>query len=131
MNNRINIFCLISGIVCLITAFLHLIAGQANVIQPFLKSGLLPDAKYTLLACWHMITAYLFTSGCMLIYIGITPGFKAGIVLSRFIGVQFIAFAIIFLIINFMVSSPKFFLSLPQWILLLPIGLLAIKGKQK
>ena len=69
MNN----WWLISGIIGLITACIHLIGGHFGAVKPFLKSDLAPVPKAILHACWHMVTIILFLSVFELIHFFYKP----------------------------------------------------------
>ena len=123
-----NYWWLVSGIIGLITAFIHLIGGHFDPIKPFLKSDLAPIPKATLHACWHMVTIILFLSAFELIYLGIKPSQRGGDLLAMFVGIQFVGFSIVFLIISFSGKWKNKLFALPQWTLLLPVGVISIVG---
>ncbi len=123
-----NHWWLISGNIGLITAGIHLIGGHFGVIKPFGKSDLEPVPKAVLHACWHMVTLILFLAAFELIYLGIKPFQAGGSLVAMFIGIQFVGFSIIFLIISFSGNWKNKLFILPQWTLLLPIGVISIVG---
>ena len=123
-----NYWWITSGGIGFLTASIHLIAGHFDPIKPFVQSDLAPVPKATLYACWHMVTVILFFSAGTLIYLGIRPEQNGSNLISIFIGVQFVAYAIVFLTFNLIGNWKNKLLSLPQWTLLLPIGILAIIG---
>ncbi|MBU8934724.1 MAG: hypothetical protein KOO62_12065 [candidate division Zixibacteria bacterium] len=94
-----NYWWLVSGGIGLVTAFIHLTRGQFDVIKPFLHCDLAAVPKATLHACWHMVTVILFASAIALLYLGVNPIGKGSNVLALFIGGQFVAYAIVFLVI--------------------------------
>ncbi|MCP4567193.1 MAG: hypothetical protein GY841_06410 [FCB group bacterium] len=123
-----NYWWLVSGGIGLITAFIHLISGQSGVIKPFLLCDLAAMPRAVLHACWHMITVILFASAIALLYLGVNPISSGSNVLALFIGGQFVAYAIVFLVFSFIGNWSRKLMRLPQWTLLLPIGVLAIVG---
>jgi len=123
-----NYWWITSGGIGFLTAGIHLIAGHFNPIKPFVQSDLAPEPKATLHACWHMVTVLLFFSAGTLVYLGIRPEQNGSNLVSFLIGVQFVAYAIVFLTFNLIGNWKNKLLSLPQWTLLLPIGILAIIG---
>ncbi len=123
-----NYWWLVSGALGLFTAFLHLIGGQVDVIRAFLKCDLTAVPKATLHACWHMVTVTLFASAIALLYFGVYPTSPGSNALASFIGGQFVAYAIVFLILALGGNWSIKLVRLPQWILLLPIGVLSILG---
>ena len=68
-----NYWWLVSGGIGLLTALVHLIGGQLEVIKPFLQCDLAAVPKATLHACWHMVTVILFASAIALLYSGVNP----------------------------------------------------------
>ncbi len=123
-----NYWWLVSGGIGLITAFIHLIGGQFDVIKPFLQCDLVAVPKATLHACWHMVTVILFASAIALLYSGVNPTSTGSNALALFIGGQFVAYAIVFLVFALAGNWGKKLIRLPQWTLLLPIGVLSIVG---
>ena len=122
-----NVCIFASGLVCLFTALVHILAGQADPIKPFLKSNLPDVPKATLLACWHMVSAILVISGLVLSYIGWYDD-KALYSTTVGFGITFIVFSGVFIAVGWYFFKSKSFIKLPQWTLLLPIGLLALIG---
>ena len=57
-----NIFWIIAAILNLLTAFVHTIGGQLDLVNPLLKSDLSEQAKTEWLGVWHMITIFLFAT---------------------------------------------------------------------
>jgi len=123
-----NYWWLVSGGLGLITAFIHLIGGQIGVIKPFLLCDLAAMPKAVLHACWHMVTVILFASAIALLYSGVNPTGTGSNVLTLFIGSQFVAYAIVFLVFALAGNWSRKLIRLPQWTLLLPIGVLSIVG---
>ncbi len=121
-----NNYWMIAGILCLFTAFVHLIGGQLDLVNPLLESNLTAQAKTEWLAVWHVITVILFLSAYYLIKSGLNPMKNQNSDVLQLIGILFILFSIVFI-----VSSLWMKIFAPQWILLLPIGLLALKKEQR
>ena len=121
-----NIFLIISGALNLFTFLLHVIGGQISLINPLLNSNLELQVKTELLGVWHMVTIILFVTSIILLYFGFKQGKKASIEILKFIGYLYISFSIPFIMISIIYG-----LLVPQWILLLQIGLLTIIGTKK
>ncbi|OFC70034.1 hypothetical protein [Alteromonas confluentis] len=122
-----NIWIFISGLIALLTSFIHIFAGQIEPVRPFLKSRLDGISKATLLACWHITSVTLLTSSCLLTYVGWVDEVKLYDVVF-FLGVLYCLYGIVFIVIGIYFFSASTLIKLPQWSLLLPIGLLAIWG---
>ncbi|MDP2489177.1 hypothetical protein Q8W38_07515 [Vibrio splendidus] len=122
-----NIWIFSSGLLALFTTLVHVFAGQIDPVRPFLKSKLDDIPKATLLACWHLVSVTLFISSLMLLYVG-WYGIDSLYFLIQLLGFLYILYASVFVAVGLYFFGAKVFVKLPQWILLLPIGLLANYG---
>lgn len=122
-----NIWIFSSGLLALLTTLVHVFAGQIDPVRPFLNSKLDDIPKATLLACWHLVSVTLFASSLMLLYVG-WYGIDSLYFLIQSLGFLYILYASVFVAVGLYFFGSKVFVKLPQWILLLPIGLLAIYG---
>ncbi|MEM7035368.1 MAG: hypothetical protein AAF570_00235 [Bacteroidota bacterium] len=128
---RKNIYLLIAGLVNLFTAFVHLLAGQSDLVSPLLESNLTLQARTEWLGAWHMISIILFASALYLL--------RAGLVGNR--GQQqksehapiCIAIGVVYILISLphAIASLAMWTFAPQWILLLPIGVLTLMGLRR
>jgi len=112
-----NKYLLIAGILCMVTAFLHLISGQASLVSPLLISNTTDQVKGEWIGVWHMVTIILFYSAWILL----RPFQSSQVELLKFLGKSFIAFGLVFVM-----TSLYFGLLTPQFILLIPIGVLIL-----
>lgn len=119
-----------AGALGIFTAFVHLVAGGADILAPFLEAPLPPEVKGTLHACWHMVTVLLFTSGAALFASAFSkrPGAAT---LARFLGAQYLGHGSVFLAVAWLGRGGIGPWALPQWALLLPVGALALAGARK
>ncbi|KJY73434.1 hypothetical protein TW78_09650 [Vibrio coralliilyticus] len=122
-----NTWVLIAGLICLFTSCVHVFAGQLDPVRPFLKSDLPDIPKATLLACWHMVSATLIICGLVLTYVGwLNVTSFENVVIG--ISIAFIIFSVVFLSVGWYFFNLKAFTTLPQWTLLLPIGVFGLVG---
>ena len=123
----VNTWIFSAGIFGLLTSCIHLFAGQMEPIRPLLQSDLADIPKATLLACWHMVSATLVLSGFVLTYVG---WFNLNSYQNVVIGISasFIIFSVVFIGVGWYFFNLKTFTKLPQWVLLLPIGILGLIG---
>lgn len=121
-----NIYWVIGGLLNAFTAVLHTIDGQKTLIDPLLDSALELTIKIQLLGVWHMVTIMLFVSSYALLRHGLSPKANGQGALIRQIGYLYVLFAAAFILASIWGTSFA-----PQWILLLPIGGLALLGCQK
>ncbi|MET9621899.1 hypothetical protein ABZZ37_14165 [Streptomyces sp. NPDC006464] len=123
-----NGWLLAAGITALGVAAVHIVGGRRDVVRPLLSCGIADEPKRVLHAVWHMVSVDLVLSGLVLLRLsltGSTPG--AGLV-AWFVAAHFIAYAAAFLVVTLSVGWPRPLLRLPQWILLLPVAVLAAAG---
>ncbi|ROV60591.1 hypothetical protein EGH82_08770 [Vibrio ponticus] len=122
-----NIWILSAGILGLFTTLVHVFAGQVDPVKPFLKSNLDPIPKATLLACWHLVSATLLFNSLILTYTG-WFSFSQLYTTTLLLGLLYLLFTLVFISVGWYFFKLRVFFTLPQWILLLPIGLLATYG---
>ncbi|MEM9258623.1 MAG: hypothetical protein AAGA62_03190, partial [Bacteroidota bacterium] len=124
MTSR-NYYWLIAGILCLLTALVHTIGGQFELVDPLMVGSLSPTAKVQWLGVWHVVTVMLFGGAFWLIRGGWLPA-SASLALLNNIAYLFVLFAVVFV-----VASIAQGIHALQWVLLLPIGLLTIIGSRR
>ena len=116
----------IAGVLNLITALTHLVAGQMDLVNPLSNSSLNVQQKAEWIGVWHVVTIFLlFTS-----YLFIRAGFFE-VNTSNAQPLKPFAALYILMGLPFIVSSIYFSVLAPQWILLMPIGVLLIIGLRK
>ncbi|HFG1639917.1 TPA: hypothetical protein ACGFW1_003606 [Vibrio cholerae] len=116
-----------AGVIGLFTSCVHIFAGQMDPFKPFLKSDLADIPKATLLACWHIVSAILVLCGFALTYVGwFNLDSFQNVVVG--ISVSFITFSFVFIGVGWYFFKIKTSIKLPQWVLLLPIGILGLIG---
>lgn len=123
--NRILI---IAALIATFTTVVHIFAGGADVATPLLASTLAAEPKLTLYAVWHMASVALALSAVALL-IGSLPKYaEAARYLVLFISVLWCAFGVVFLVVVIIQPESGWLFKLPQWMLLLPVGLLGLWG---
>ncbi|MEU7011425.1 hypothetical protein [Streptomyces sp. NPDC046332] len=124
-----NGWLLAAGITALGVAAVHLVGGHRDVVRPLLSCGLADEPKRVLHAVWHMVSGDLMLSGLALIYLSsLTNGTSGTALAVWFIAAHFTAYAAVFLVVTLSVGWTRPLLRLPQWILLLPVAVLAAAG---
>lgn len=124
MNHPLLAAILLGGL----TALIHLLAGGQDVTAPLLAAPLETAPKFTLYAVWHMATLSLLASVAAWIYCLYQP---AGAVLGIFLGVLWCGFGLVFLAVSAAFPEYDLLWQLPQWLLLLSCGLLAVWGLKR
>lgn len=108
------------------TAVIHIIAGGADVAAPLLASPLAGEPKLTLYAVWHMASVALSMSAAALVIGSLPRHAHAARYLVLFVSSLWCAFGVVFLAVVAVQPETGWLLKLPQWALLLPVGLLGL-----
>ncbi|WP_163832366.1 hypothetical protein [Spartinivicinus ruber] len=122
-----NIWILSAGILGILTSLVHIFAGQIDPVRPFLNSELADIPKATLLACWHMVSLILVISSGVFTYVGwMNADYMVMVVLG--LSITYVTFAAVFIFVGWYFFRYHGLIKLPQWVLLLPIGILGCIG---
>lgn len=122
-----NIKLLLAGLLALVTTLIHVIAGGADVASVLLATPMDEEAKLVLYALWHMVSVTLGFSALIFIRSSYACT-KELLVTVRCIAFLWCSFGGIFLAVIAMQTSSGWWFKLPQWILLLSVGLLGFWG---
>lgn len=123
MQNK-TIMC--AGLLALFTAAIHTFVGTPEIQQPLLQSGIDPNVALLLYACWHLVTVTLALSGLILMWSA--NNVQQARVVVLFVSVLWLAFGMVFIATAMLFGTWSTLLVLPQWMLLIPVGLLGIIG---
>lgn len=123
MKNK-NTYWVIAGGISAITFFIHLTLGQLDLVNPLLDSKLPIPIKTEFLAIWHMISLLLLATSVVYIFFGI-KNFPSSITICLLSNL-YLAFGVVFILTGIYTMT-----FVPQWILLLPIGVLGLLGIKK
>lgn len=122
-----NILFLSAGAIGLFTTAVHLFGGQVTLIRPFLKTDLADDVKGCLLVCWHVVSAYLLLTSCLFIFAGLRQSVTLDVLIQATAGF-YVLFAAMFIAVGGFFFGYRVFYKLPQWVLILPMGVLGLMG---
>ncbi|MEU2035915.1 hypothetical protein [Nocardia amamiensis] len=120
---------LAAGVSAAAVAAVHVVAGHVDPVRPLLACALPEVPKRTLHAVWHLVSADLVLAAITLIVLAFAQpsgSDLAGLLLAA----HFAAYTAVFLVIIASLRGPRRLLRLPQWMLLLPIAVLAWLGAQ-
>ncbi|MDX2389223.1 MULTISPECIES: hypothetical protein [unclassified Streptomyces] len=123
-----NGWLLAAGITAFGVAVAHIVAGHRDVVRPLVNSGLADEPKRVLHAVWHMVSVDLVLSAAVLVHLALADGTSATRPMAWFVAAHFVAYAVAFLVVTLSVGWSKPLLRLPQWMLLLPVAVLAAAG---
>ncbi len=126
ITKKKNNYWIIAGAISGFTAVVHLIGGQLTLVDPLLDSNLSGQVKTEWLSAWHIVTFTLFLTAYYLLKYGMNPEKNSNVEVARLIGILYLLFSV-----SFILSSLAMNIFAPQWILLLPIGLLTLAGRKK
>lgn len=126
MKKERNVYLIIAGALNLFTAILHLIGGQLELIDPMLDSNMALQPQLEILGAWHMVTLVLFATAYVLLKKGLNPSAEIGAELVTSIGYLYLLFSLPSLAI-----SIWYFQFVPQYILLMPIGIFSLLAVKK
>jgi len=124
LKNR-NIYFLLAGVINGFSALLHLLAGQLDLVDPLLNSNMDQQMKTEWLGVWHMVSIILFLTSYYLVKYGMNPPKKSRGEVIQVIGILYLLFSV-----PFILSGIDMKVLAPQWILLLPIGILTFIGSK-
>ncbi|WP_266157840.1 hypothetical protein [Dyella silvatica] len=119
---------LFSAVLAAFTAMVHVLAGGVTVAAPLLASSLDLTPKLTLYAVWHLVSATLALTSVALLIAAFPRHASSSRYLVLFISVLWLGFGGVFILIASIRPEEGLLLELPQWTLLLPVGLLALWG---
>ncbi len=123
-----NWLLILSGLLAAVTAALHLVAGGRDIARPLLASALTEEVKFTMYACWHLVSASLVLSALTLLATGIGLLGAVSGPLVLFISILWLLFGVVFLVVSLGVARPRGLFQFPQWVLLIPVGALGLWG---
>lgn len=108
------------------TALVHLVAGTPEIQGPLLAAPLPLPVAWLLLACWHLVSVALAVSGLALLWCARPANRGRAGVLPAVMGLMWLGFGAVFVAVALALRGPMGLALLPQWTLLLPVGVLAV-----
>jgi hypothetical protein len=115
-----------AGFINLATALIHTAAGQIDLVNPLIDSNLSDQQKAEWIAVWHIVTIVLFTTSFMILKAGFGKGETTNLQGLRVLGLMYVLMSV-----PFIGSGAYFSVFAPQWVLLLPVGMLLLVGARK
>jgi hypothetical protein len=121
-----NGYFIAAGLLAVLSTGVHLFAGGKEIVRPLFKSSLERSIILVLYACWHIVTATLALSAFALLASGIGWVRDCGMV--GLISTMWVCFGLAFIVVSGMDRRPGALLRYPQWMLLLPVGVIGWVG---
>jgi hypothetical protein len=123
-----NRLLLVASLLSAATAAIHAFVGGQDTVAPLLGSSLAEEPRLTLYAVLHMATAVMGLSAVALFASAMPRYAVAGRSVVFFISVLWLLFGAVFLAVAATQPGTGLYFKLPQWVLLLPVGVLAWLG---
>lgn len=118
----------LAGILAAATTGIHLVAGGNDIASPLLASSLAEEPRLTLYAVWHMASVAMGLSAIAFFVAAFSRRGAEMRAMVRFVSAMWLAFGAVFLVIAATQGGTGLAFKLPQWILLLPVGILGWVG---
>ena len=116
---------LIATVLITLGAVIHTVGGEITDIAALLKTNLPLNIQIEVRAVWYFVAIDFFISAGYLIYLLLKKQFSEHNMLIRFIGIRMLLYGIAFLLL-ILLTNPLFLFQVPQWILLIVIGVLLL-----
>ena len=118
---------IVASMIAFLTAMIHVFAGGNDVAKPLLESSLPSEEKYALYACWHFVSTFFIFSASLFLLTGL--GYLPSSSLILILSLLWLTFGLIFFAISLSVNTLRGIFRLPQWVLLIPVGVLGLIGR--
>lgn len=117
----------IAGVLALLVVLGHFLAGIRWYLNPMLASNTELVPKATMQCVFHYVSVFLVLSAVILMLIG-SGGMDLLMsqLLVKYIGTNFILFGLVQIVYSLVNKVPKPFVTMFQWTLFLPIGILCL-----
>ena len=116
---------MIVAVLILLTAIVHTAGGELTDIKALIQSAIAANLKMELRAVWYLVAADLFFSAGYLIFLIYKNTIKKNRILINFIGIRIFCYGCVILFL-ILVTDIKMLFQVPQWILLIIIGILTL-----
>ena len=122
-----NVQLLIAAILVLVGAAIHTFAGEKTDIKHLKRSQIPTGLKLEIRMSWYMAAIDMAVSGIYMLFLAFNDSLKGASLLVNFTALRFILYGIMaFLML--LITQRDYLSKVPQWILLIAIGLLAWWG---
>ena len=125
MNYKLGLAFLLA----LLTTAVHIFVGTPEIFQPLMTSNMSLDIRLMLFTCWHAVSLLLGISA-VFYYLAIKTTYISNLTINLISGI-WVAFGLIFLMATALYGNADVFWLLPQWTILIPVGLFGLWGKVK
>lgn len=126
-----NRWFLSAGLLACFTALVHVFAGGPSVAAPLLDSAIAEVPRLTMYACWHLVSVALAGSGLALLAAARPAAAAQSRALVGFIAALWLGFGLVILAVALQQPGSGWLWKMPQWVILLPVGLLGFAGLRR
>ena len=122
---------LTAGILAIFTALVHVGLGTPSV-QPLLLGPALPlPVGLLLLVCWYMAGVALAVSGIAILWSARQAERARTRPLLTVVASMWLLFGLVFVVVGLSFQGVRGLLLLPQWVLLVPVGMMTARGARR
>lgn len=114
---------LLASAVAFVVLLAHVFSGGRECVDAMYASSFDSYPRETVYACWHIVSLHLALGVIVLLLAGLLPSSAAAWTLARAVGVLYVLYALVFLQVARSSGLPGGLRALPQWAVLLPLGL--------
>jgi hypothetical protein len=119
---------LFTALIAAFTAAIHIFVGTPEIQKPLLQSGLPQEVRLLLYTCWHLVSVTLSLSAVAFFVSAFANLSDSSRNMVKLVSFMWLCFGFVFVAVALLHSGVSMLLKLPQWILLLPVGLLGLLG---
>jgi hypothetical protein len=117
-----------TAILAAFTAGVHIFVGTPEIQNPLLQSALPQEISLLLYTCWHLVSVTLSLSAVAFFVSAIANLTDSSRNMVKLVSYMWLGFGFVFITVALLHSGVSMLLKLPQWILLLPVGVLGLLG---
>ena len=122
---------LTAGILAIFTALVHVGLGTPSVQPLLLGPALSLPVGLLLLVCWYMAGVALAVSGIAILWSARQAERARTRPLLTVVASMWLLFGLVFVVVGLSFQGVRGLLLLPQWVLLVPVGMMTARGARR
>jgi len=122
-----NLLILIASILSMLAAIIHMIGGEKTVFDHLLKSDVKLNSKLELRGVWYAFGIDLAITSIFLFFLSFESSLVENQLFIIFCSLRFILYGL-GVLFAVLITDRKHFFKVPQWLLLLVIGIITLLG---
>ncbi|MEC5162382.1 MULTISPECIES: hypothetical protein [unclassified Janthinobacterium] len=120
----------VTALLAALTAALHTFVGTAEIETPLMQSSLPREVALLLYAGWHLVSVALTLSAVSFFAAARSKNASLRSMVTM-VSSMWLGFGAVFIVVDLAYAGPAMLLALPQWVLLLPVGVLGLWGNAR